>query len=52
MRRGQEVRGSVVFFSLCGSVFLLCGDTALISIPFYFLINRKFAFNVPSMRCY
>lgn len=40
MRHHKEVRGSVVFFSLCSSIFLLCRDTALITNPpFYFPIG-------------
>jgi len=40
MRHHEEVRGSVVFFSLCSSIFLLCGHTALITNPpFYFPIG-------------
>lgn len=29
MRHRQEVKGSVDFFSLCSSIFLLCGHTLL-----------------------
>lgn len=43
MRHHQKVKGSVVFFSLCSSIFLLCEHVSM-NKPILFSITYKVCF--------